>query len=444
MSEIILEKITQNKNLTLLFWLRNIAIAGQLISVLFVHFGLGILLPVQPMLVSIGVLMAVNVFTRFRLKQQQPNISKHEVFIQLLIDVAALAVLIYYSGGASNPFIGFFILQVVIAATILTPKQTWAIVAVTGIAYLLLSYFNYEVAGLSNHSMHGDMHSGMSGRMGHATSDDIFNLHLHGMLLGYLITAILVALFVVQMSKNLRERDQELYRIQQQAYSEAEILKLGMLAAGAAHELGTPLNAIQLISDELKAALYEQEDYKHTLNLLERQVSRCSQSLNDLMTVVRQPRAVSAKEQSVNAFLDEVADNWCHLNPSVVLEKAFSTATDLEIVTDKLLAQAIINLLDNAARVSSHFIKMITVEGEGTVDVIIEDTGPGMPDRLKKILDNNLPITDEQGNVRLGLFLVKTLVQRIGGALIFSRSEQGASQVRLRLPSVVPLDITKK
>ncbi|GAA3935105.1 ATP-binding protein [Litoribacillus peritrichatus] len=438
MSEIVLEKLNQNKNLKLLFWLRNIAILGQLLSVLFVHFGLDISLPIEPMLVSIAVLVLVNVFTGFRLKQQQDqlNISNHEVFVQLLIDVAALAVLIYFSGGASNPFIGFFILQVVIAAILLTPKQTWAIVAVTGLAYLLLSYFNYEVQGLSNHSMSANMHHGMHGDMAGANNDDIFNMHLHGMLLGYLITAILVALFVVQMSKNLRERDQELYRIQQQAYSEAEILKLGMLAAGAAHELGTPLNAIQLISDELKESLIDQDQFKPTLNLLERQVNRCSQSLNDLMTVVRQPRAMSATEQSVNRFVNEVADNWCHLNPSMVLEKELTATDDTEIITDKLLAQAIINLLDNAARVSSHFIRIITRQENNSVDVIIEDTGSGMPEHLKKMLENNMPITDQNGNVRLGLFLVKTLVQRIGGALIFNKSEVGASQVILRLPTV--------
>ena len=296
---------TQVKNLNLLFMLRNIAIAGQLAAVFGATWILGLNLPLQPMLMVIGFLAVINAFNGYRINvKAQLNIANHEMFMQLLIDTGALALLIYFSGGAANPFTGFFILQVIIAAILLSPLQTWLMVIITGCTYFALSHFSYEVTGLS----------------GPMELSEQFHLHLHGMLLGYLISACLVAFFVVKMAKNLRDRDEELHKIQQLAYAEGEIMKLGMLAAGAAHELGTPLNAIQLISDELRESLKDQPAVHPALNLLQRQVSRCCKSMNDLMTVVRQPRALNTSEQLLNSFLAELAKNWQHLNPGMRLE----------------------------------------------------------------------------------------------------------------------------
>jgi two-component system sensor histidine kinase RegB len=434
-----LENITQNKNLRLLFLLRNIAILGQLLSVSIAYWGFGLGIAVEPMLVVVAGLVLVNVFTAYRLKHQgtQGVLARHEVFVQLLIDVLALAVLIYFSGGISNPFIGFFILQVVIAAILLESVYTWLIVAITGCAYLILSYVSYDVAGLTHGGMgatgHADM-AGHAGHEGHQSGALTFNLHLHGMFLGYVIVAVLVAFFVVRMANNLRERDQELYRIQQQAYSETEIMKLGMLAAGAAHELGTPLNAIQLATDELKASLTDNEEVQPTLSLLGRQVTRCCQSVNDLMMVVRQPRAMNAAEVELNQFLQDLSDNWSHLNPTKRLVCQLAETTEVRIVADKLLSQSMINLLDNAARVSEDSVQLITRAAQGKVEIIVEDTGPGMPEHVQRNLKNHMPVTDEQGKVRLGLFLVNTLVQRIGGSLGFTNSSSGHSQVILTIP----------
>jgi two-component system sensor histidine kinase RegB len=256
------------------------------------------------------------------------------------------------------------------------------------------------------------------------------------MFLGYIIVAVLVAFFVVRMANNLRERDQEIYRIQQQATSETEVMKLGMMAAGAAHELGTPLNAIQLATDELKAALKHEADVQPTLDLLSRQVSRCCDSVNDLMTVVRQPRALDASSVVINQFLADTAEQWNHLNPQTALVTQLDATQGKLMVADKLLSQSLINLFDNGARVSGQPLTLLTAVDESMVHIIIEDDGPGMPDGVKHTLKNNLPITDQYGNTRLGLFLVNTLVQRMGGNLDFKRSIEGKSQVILSIPDV--------
>jgi two-component system sensor histidine kinase RegB len=423
------ESLSQTKNLRLLFILRNIAITAQVVSVLVAYLILNLDIAIMPMLFVIGMLIVLNLFTGYRLKYTSTKklLGENEVFIQLLIDVLGLFLLIYFSGGISNPFIGFFILQVVIAAILLKQLQTWCIVTITGCAYLFLSYESYDVSGLS-HNVH-------SGHAGHESMNQ-FDLHLHGMFLGYIIVAVLVAFFVVRMANNLRERDQEIYRIQQQATSETEVMKLGMMAAGAAHELGTPLNAIQLATDELKAALKHEADVQPTLDLLSRQVSRCCDSVNDLMTVVRQPRALDASSVVINQFLADTAEQWNHLNPQTALVTQLDATQGKLMVADKLLSQSLINLFDNGARVSGQPLTLLTAVDESMVHIIIEDDGPGMPDGVKHTLKNNLPITDQYGNTRLGLFLVNTLVQRMGGNLDFKRSIEGKSQVILSIPDV--------
>lgn len=453
-----LESISHRNNLKLLFWLRNIAVTGQLLAVSLALSLLSLPLPWQPMLAVIFLLVVVNVFTGIRIWNPSGRlIHPKEVFLQLMIDVIALITLIFFSGGISNPFIGLFILQVVIAAILLPPKQTWAIVAITVVAYCFLSYYNVPLAGLSHGANHGmsdqvnaldmnahDDHHGMH-HHDEASSDASgvmlsgFDLHLHGMLLGYVITAVLVALFVVRMAKNSRDRDKELSRIQQQALSESEIMKLGMLAAGAAHELGTPLNAIRLISDELNEDLVDDQRFSKRLAILDRQVRRCSNSLNDLMTVVRQPRALDASNVGVNQFLSNVAEEWQHLNPQIELQLDLSFSSDKEFVADKVLVQCLINLLDNAARVSQQKIRLKTQKSMSLpsgLAFVIEDEGEGVPESIQAMLGENQPVIDESGQVRLGLFLANVLVQRLGGILTFksAQKDSDSSSVIIELP----------
>lgn len=185
--------ISQNanrRNLLQLLWLRLIAVIGQIIAILIAYYFLEISLPLGPMFLVIGLLGFFSIISFYRYESKR-NISDRSLFIELLTDVLALTAQFYLSGGISNPFISLFLLQVIIAAILLSPIYSWLIGIVTIFCYIALS-FNYN-------ELHEFHHHG----------GNFFSLHLQGMLISYVFAAILLLIFVTKIIKNLKERDKQ-------------------------------------------------------------------------------------------------------------------------------------------------------------------------------------------------------------------------------------------
>jgi two-component system sensor histidine kinase RegB len=167
-----MENITNYKNLKLLWWLRSIAIFGQTTAILVVTHALQIPLQTAPLWSIIGGLALVNAFTLWRVKTAR-HITETEFFGQLLTDITALAGLLYFTGGATNPFASLFILQVIIAAITLTPLYTWIAAGLTIVFYTALMVWNVEVPYFMHHHM-----------------GDFFNMHVQGMWISFILLAV--------------------------------------------------------------------------------------------------------------------------------------------------------------------------------------------------------------------------------------------------------------
>ena len=176
----------------------------------------------QPMLLTIAALASINFLTWLRLRGSSP-VSNPELFAQLCIDVLALSVLLYYGGGSTNPFISLFLLPLVIAAATLPPRYTWSMAALTDACYSLLIVYYIPLPHIHN------------------SGDDAFNAHVLGMWIGFAISTAVVAYFVVQMAQAVRARDEMLARVREEVLRNERIVALGIQAASAAHEMGTPL-----------------------------------------------------------------------------------------------------------------------------------------------------------------------------------------------------------
>jgi two-component system sensor histidine kinase RegB len=229
--------ISQNinrQNLLQLICLRLIAIFGQVATILLVNYFLHIELPLMAMFLALLLLVFVNFVSFYRYKFQK-NISNKSLFIELLFDVAALTSQLYFSGGISNPFISLFLLQVIIAAILLQRIYAWLIATITIFCYIWLS-FNYQEL----HAFH------------HHEDGNLFNLHLHGMLISYVFAAILLLIFVTKIIKNLKEGDEKINLLKRQSLEKEQVIRMGLLATGAAHELGTPLSTISVILGDWK------------------------------------------------------------------------------------------------------------------------------------------------------------------------------------------------
>ena len=205
---------TGHRHLRGLILLRSISIAGQCIVLALVYQLLDMQLAWLPIFITIFSQVIINLISWWRLRVDQP-VSNSELFAQLCIDVLALSILLYFSGGSTNPFISLYLLSLVIAAATLTRSYTWLMAAITTACYSVLMkfYVPLPMAG----GMHEHMHHAMQ-------TDDIFSIHVVGMWMGFVISAIVVAYFVVKMAQAVRERDETLARVREETLRNERIV----------------------------------------------------------------------------------------------------------------------------------------------------------------------------------------------------------------------------
>ena len=186
-------------NLRRLFWLRWVAIAGQLSAIAASAGLLGMQLPWWPLLSTIAALACINALTGWRLSRRESGWPENdaELVSQLLVDVFALSILLYFTGGSTNPFVSLYLLPIAIAAAVVRPAYVWFIVGVTSLCYsFLLVWF---VPLPHAHGLHDH--------------NSPFSLHILGMWFTFILAAVLIAWFVVRMAASLRERDRQLSRV---------------------------------------------------------------------------------------------------------------------------------------------------------------------------------------------------------------------------------------
>ncbi|MGH7286352.1 MAG: histidine kinase dimerization/phospho-acceptor domain-containing protein, partial [Polyangiaceae bacterium] len=238
------------------------AVAGQTATIVGTLLLFHLDLPLVPLAVVILAAAASNV-ALVRWMRSATSVSPRLVAGVLAYDTLSLALLLYFTGGPSNPFSVLFLVQITVAALVLGTRTTTAIVTLSTASYALLFFANVPLAGMEH------MHHAGSGA---------FSLHLQGMFVAFTLAAILIAYFVARVSTALRERDAELVLVQRRAAKNERLASLSTLAAGAAHELGTPLGTIAVASKELERAAERHanaEDIRDDAALIRREVDRC-------------------------------------------------------------------------------------------------------------------------------------------------------------------------
>ncbi len=408
--------LTGHSHLRGLVLLRSISIAGQSLALILVYRLLDIQLAWIPMLTTIGVLTAINVLSWLRLRSGYP-VSNFEIFTQLCIDVASLSVLLYFSGGSTNPFISLYMLPLIIAAATLTRSYTWAMAALTTACYSLL--MKYYVALPMTGAEHAHMQHAMQ-------AGDIFSIHVLGMWLGFVISAIVVAYFVVKMAQTVRDRDESLARIREETLRNERIVELGMQAASAAHEMGSPLSTMLVVIGELKHETDILPEWKNSLNLLEGQVRGCKGILDKLLVNARENETVTM--QSIDKFLADTLDEWQLLRPTArYLFHKTGDQPSPQLRIDPSLRAALTNLLNNAADASPENIDIHASWDNEHFTLQIHDHGTGLT-AAEAARAGTAFFTTKEGGRGLGLFLANATLERLGGRVrLFNRFSGGAT-----------------
>ena len=397
--------------------LRWLAVAGQLATILLTHAVFGIDLPLPAMLAVLVGLVILNAASLLLLRLPR-RITNAALFGALLLDVAALSAQLYLSGGATNPFVSLFLLQVVLGSVLLDRWSTWVIVAATSIAFAVLT-FAYRPITLP---------PGFEGTL--------FGLHVQGMWVCFALVAVLLVMFVTRINGNLRAQDARLADIRQQAAEEEHIVRIGMLASGAAHELGTPLSTLSVILGDWRRspAIARDADLRQELEEMQAEVQRCKAIVTSILLSSGDARGEESARTTVREFLDRVVGDWraARNHGGADYEDAFGP--DLPIASDVVLQQVVYNLLDNAAEVSPDWIGICLSRDSDALVFSVSDDGPGFAADQLANLGKPYNSTKPRLGAGLGLFLVGNVMRKLGGSVAARNRAEGGAEVTLRLP----------
>jgi len=372
-------------------------------------------LPFEPLLVVIAIFAALNIMTWLRLRWLERPVGEQELFLHLFSDVLILAALLYFTGGSTNPFVSLFLLPLILAAAALPGRYTWAIAVSALVCYSLLMVWYYPLPH----------------------RDDInFNMHVVGMWFGFVLSAILISYFAVKMSATLRERERALAQAREDALRDERLVALGTLAAGAAHELGTPLATMAVLAKDLENECAATPDVAEPFQVLRSQIARCKEILSQLAISAGQMRAEGGRDQALDQYLLRIVEQWQNGRPAVVVHRDWEgSQPPPRIIADQILTQAITNILNNAADASEQAVEVSGRWDERELRLEICDRGDGVSAAAASHAGEPFFTTKPPGQgLGLGLFLAQSTIRRLGGSVeLFNRREGGAC-TRIVLP----------
>jgi two-component system sensor histidine kinase RegB len=423
------------QNLRWLFVLRNLMIAGESIVIWISIYGLSIPLREVPLWAIVTALGAFNWWTWLRLSSPEP-IAEQELFIQLSFDVLAITAILYFTGGATNPIAWFFLLPLIIAATVLPQFYTWYMVIFTSGCYTILIGFYEPLPSIQPVTLPTDVAPAFI----HALRQEHgIELHVFGMWFGFVFSAVLVAYFVVEMANTLRERERRLAEAREQTLRNERVVALGTLAAGAAHEMGTPLGTMAILIHEIENECQDGKpvDLQQKMKILREQVDRCKKALSVMSASAGEIRAEEGHIMSLSEYLDATVDSWRlqRLQPILDYRKTGPEPSP-GILAEHTLTHALVNILNNAADVSPGGIELLARWNQDNVNLLINDSGPGIAPTISKRL-GKAPITTKEQGLGVGLFLAFTTIERLGGSIGMRPRDQGGTCTEITLPLVM-------
>ncbi len=401
------------------------AIGGQLFALLMVGLGLGFPIPWLPALAAVGASVSLNLGLKW-LYRRQDRIDGRAALLHLGFDLVQLAVLLFLTGGLSNPFALLLLVPVTISATLLSARATIALVAT---ALLLL-------VGLW--TWHLPLPWGGAGAGGSGPGDtagqqlqlpDTYRL---GILVAIALGMIFLTIYAWQVSAEGRRRAAALLATQAALDRESRMGALGSLAAAAAHELGGPLGTITLIARDLEDALGDDPALGQDVQLLNQEVRRC----RDILTGISE--RVEAEdpfpELALPVLLREIVEPFEPTRVPVEIRVEWEPGSGPVVRRSPELLHGLANILSNALRHARARVRFEAGETPAELWVAVSDDGTGFTPELLPRLGEPFPgpSWSGSGSTGLGIFIATTLLERTGGRLGFSNLPEGGARVELR------------
>jgi two-component system sensor histidine kinase RegB len=422
------EYVAGHKNMLQLIELRWIAVIGQITTIAGAILVFDVHLPLVQMLEVLACLIAFNIASHLRWHEHRP-VTNNELFLALLVDVASLTMQLYLSGGTSNPFAFLYLLQVILSAVLLEAWSTWIIVGITLACLAGLAVFAQPLPLPFDHAR------------------GIASLYVQGMLICFVLNAALLVVFISRISNTLRAKAAQLADLRQRAAEEDHIVRMGLLASGAAHELGTPLATVSVILGDWK----RMPEFKDKPELLEElaemqtQLKRCKSIVSGILLSAGEARGESAARTTIRTFLDGLVEEWQDSRPVREFSYVNRIEHDLPVAFDSALKQTIDNVLDNALEASPDWVGLEAGVADGTLILSVLDSGAGFAPAMLAQFGKPYQSSKGRPGGGLGLFLAVNVARTLGGTVAAVNRPEGGARVTLTLPlSAIALEQDQK
>lgn len=388
------------------------ALAIQAASILIAG-ALGVALPLAPMwsLVLLGALSNLWLASR---KNRAGHLGTF-----LVLDVLLLSGLLYLSGGPTNPFSIIYVVYIAMSAVMLAPKWTWTIAGLSVVSFATLFVVHVP-----------------SEQLGHAGHGGGFQTHLYGMFIALVLAVALITYFVSQLSLELRRRERALAEAEERTHRWGKLASIATLAAGAAHELGTPLGTIAVAAKEMERHARNVpggESLVEDAELIREELERCRTVLDRMAAAGGEHVGEALARVSVDSLFAEVRGRLSS-------EQAERWITSTEVASIEAPREALLQMVENIARngfdsTESGSVSLEVGALQGAVELRFVDTGEGMDElAVKRATDPFFTTKNTGDRMGLGLFLARTLVDSLGGELTINSAPGRGTTIRIELP----------
>jgi len=427
-------------NFSWMLKLRWAAVCGQLLTVVGVAGGLGIELELAPL----GAILAFETLSNaglewwfrshhsLRLLGRSAGRVERLLAWVMIVDISLLSVLLYFTGGPTNPFSIFYLVNVVLAAVVLPAGWAWAVNLLAVGGFLAVSAVHLPLPRLE------DWRFG-TGMSASSTITQSAGLYFLGVLIALCAAAFFVVYFVTRVTGELLMRERELNEARQRKARSERLEALATLAAGAAHELASPLSTIAVVAKELEIDLRRRElgeEIVADARLVRDEVARCRVILDQMSVDVGQSRIESIGEHLIAEVIESALDQLTgraavevHIAPELHDRKLFVAPRTVALA----LRGPIKNALD-ASRPGASVVVTAEVCGD-ELAVDVRDRGVGMtPEVVERAADPFFTTKEPGQGMGLGLFLARTVIDRMGGTLEFDSAQDIGTTARIRIP----------
>ena len=414
------EADTQARHVRLrtLVLIRWVAISGQLVSILVVHFWLAFTLPLGPLLGAVALSAGINLLAPV-LSPTGARLSNAKAAIFLAYDVIQLAFLIALTGGLENPFAILFLVPASISATILGLRSTMALAGLVIVCVSIVAFLHLPLPWLDD-------------------APALPRLYLLAIWIAVVLGTLFITAYAWRVASDARRMANALGATQMALTQEQSVSALGALAAAAAHQLGTPLATIAVVSRELERDLPGDSPHLEDAKLLVSEDARCREILGRLSALGEGEADAPYGRLPVSGLAEAAAAP--HRRTGIALDVLAqppegSDAPEPSVPRRAEILHGLGNVIENAVQFCTTRVDVVVTWNDQVVTMEVMDDGPGVtPSVLVRLGEPYVSSRRKSGRMGLGVFIAKTLLERTGASMSFFNGRQNGARIVITWP----------